>query len=130
MTDFCPETGPSGALCGVAYEIVHSVHFNRAGQTWTTDHQHRPDTGPSAPDWLYDRTLVQSAFPDRQAFKRLLSEYEIMLDRQRWNPPQVLVRAAFGDAMMLRPCTCCHCPEGTVCFHGEQGGCFWNGPGR
>lgn len=134
MTEqFCPEAGPSGAACGVAYNIVHSRHSNRAGDTWATEQPHRPDTGPSAADWLYDRALVHSAFPDRAEFRHLLAEYEARLNRQRWHRPPVLVPVGewAPEMYVLRPCPCCGCTEGTACFHGGgANGCAWKGPGR
>lgn len=129
---FCPETGPSGALCGVAYGIVHSQHANLAGDTWTTEQPHRPDTGPSAADWLYDRTLVASAFPDREEFRHLLAEYEVRLNRQRWHASPVLTSVSewVPEVQVLRPCHCCACKDDTVCYHGDGSGCAWRGPGR
>lgn len=131
MTDpFCPEAGPTGALCGVAGNIVHARHFALDGSEWTTDQPHRVPVEP-AQDWLWEQLGIDPDRLDRTGFLHLLSEYERRRTRQLWYPPQTLITSQMGQGMlMLRPCTCCQCPEGTVCSHADQGGCMWSGPGR
>ena len=136
MTEYCPETGPDGELCGVRADIVHSRHFSREPESsWETS---APHTVPveDAREWLHKELhLDHDAGPGLELteFRHLIHEYEMRRQRQLWNPPQVLTQAAPGSGpMMLRPCRCCRCTGGTVCLHqGHEGdGCFWRGPGR
>jgi hypothetical protein len=133
MTDpFCPEVSPaSGALCGVAANIVHSRHFALDGTTWDTEQSHQvPVEKPS--DWLWEQLGIDTDRVDPQEFLHLLGEYELRRTRQLWSPPQALVTMEPGapGPMMLRPCTCCHCTGSSLCFHQDEGGCWWRGPGR
>jgi hypothetical protein len=140
MTDpFCPETGPDGELCGVAANIVHSRHFTLTGSTWETSEPHRPPV-QDARDWLHKELhLDHDSGPgvELTEFRHLLHEYEMRRSRQLWNPPQTLALAVpevsgggGTSPLVLRPCHCCRCTGGTVCFHPDQGGCMWPGPGR
>lgn len=132
---FCPEASPaSGTLCGVSASIVHSRHFAKNGAVWDTPVPYRAPV-EKAVDWLWEQLGID---PDRvypEEFRRLLGEYELRLNRQRWHPPQSLVllseEPGAPGPMMLRPCWCCNCTGSSFCFHGEGGGgCFWQGPGR
>lgn len=135
MTDsFCPEVSPvSGALCGVAANIVHSRHFALDGSAWDTEQPHRVPV-EQAPDWLWDQLGIDPDRLDRAEFLHLLSEYEMRRNRQLWSPPQTLVVSPLEldnqGLRMLRPCICCHCTGFSLCFHQDQGGCWWKGPGR
>lgn len=135
--DFCPEAAPSGALCGVAYGIVHSRHFALDGSTWTTEQPHRP-VRIKAVDWLWEALGID---PDRvgpDRFRQLIREYDGRRYREQWQAPPVLtVASRFAEQvgedtpLVIRPCPCCGCGDGTVCFHGgEHTGCMWGGPGR
>lgn len=133
MTDrFCPEVSPSGALCGVENRITHSKHFALDGTVWTTAHLHSaPVVSPG--DWLWDKLGIDPERIERAEFNILLSQYIDRLNRSIHHPAQTLVPMTFGDPeapMVLRPCTCCHCTGTAMCWHADEGGCHWNGPGR
>lgn len=132
---FCPETSPSGALCGVAASIIHNNHFALDGSSWTTRHTHRPPVVLPG-DWLWDRLGIDPERVERAEFDRLLSQYLDRLNRRISYPAQTLMSATFGETghqsapMILRPCICCHCTGTTMCWHADEGGCHWSGPGR
>lgn len=135
--EFCPETAPSGALCGVAYRLVHSRHFALDGSVWDTEQPHRPHR-VSAADWLWDELGLDPRRVSRDTFNGLINEYMARRQREIFAPTPVLTPASPyaadpgpGDMLVLRPCLCCGCRDSTVCFHGgEQTGCMWTGPGR
>lgn len=133
MTErYCTVVSSSGRGCGVASDLVHSRHFNKAGEVWDTPEPYRPSTGPRAADWLWDELHRRPGGVSREEFDRLLRTYEAKLHRQRWGAPRALVPSAPDSLMWVkRPCTCCACPDGTGCYHGgDATGCAWNGPGR
>jgi hypothetical protein len=129
---FCPEVSPaSGTLCGVSASIVHSRHFAKNGAVWDTPVPYRAPV-EKAVDWLWEQLGIDPDRVDPEEFRRLLGEYELRLNRQRWHPPQslVLISKDAPGPMMLRPCWCCHCTGDSLCFHPDNGGCWWKGPGR
>jgi hypothetical protein len=134
MTDpFCPEAGPSGALCGVLARITHSEHFARDGSTWTTGRVHSAPVVQPA-DWLWDKLGIDPDRISRTEFGVLLRGYLRRMNQQASAPPQVLIPTIQGKVgrvpMMLRPCICCRCTGTTMCWHADEGGCHWGGPGR
>lgn len=133
MTErYCTVVSPGGRGCGVDGGLIHSRHFNKAGEVWDTPMPYRPDTGPRADDWLWDQLHRRDGGVSREEFNRLLRTYEAKLHQQRFVPVQSLGPSEPDSLLWVkRPCRCCGCTGGTVCFHGgDATGCAWQGPGR
>jgi hypothetical protein len=135
MTDqFCPEIGPSGAPCGVLATITHDKHFTRDGAVWRTPHLHSA-TVVSPVDWFWDKLGIDPERVSRAEFNILLNQYIARMNRSIHNPPQTLLPMTsdgpeFSTPMILRPCICCRCTGNAMCWHADEGGCCWDGPGR
>lgn len=130
---FCTEVSPGGRGCGVEADLIHARHFNKAGEVWDTSYAYRPDTGPKPIDWLWEQLGIDPERVSPDEFRSLVLEFEKRRRNQMWAPPQTL--GLVGDIApgltAKRPCRCCGCTGGTVCFHGgDATGCAWDGPGR